>query len=145
MFAKALAKKQDHQVATASDGDEKLNQRSRAPAMSIHENDESITVIADMPGVTQERVEITVDNDILTVRGTVAPDVHSGFQLLRREYEMGNFERAFTLPNEIDKEAVAAAVSKGVLTVTLPKKKSVQPRRIRSEVEPRGQTLPERL
>ncbi|HEX3132651.1 MAG TPA: Hsp20/alpha crystallin family protein [Planctomycetota bacterium] len=134
MFGKIVAHKQetpaDVQTAATKDAEARMHQNVCAPAVSIHETDQAIIVLADMPGVTQERVEITVANDVLTVRGTVAPDVHAGFQLLRREYEIANFERSFTLPTEIDQADVTASVTRGVVTVTLPKKKSVQPRRI---------------
>ena len=130
MFSKALAKTKDQQVATASDADARIRQTTRTPAVNIHETDQAIIVVADMPGVTQDRVEITIDHDVLTLRGAVSPEVHKGFDLLRREYDIANFERAFTLPAEIENENVSAIVCKGVLTVTLPKKKSVQPRRV---------------
>jgi HSP20 family protein len=102
----------------------------RVPAVSIHETQGAIVVVADMPGVTQDKVDITIEQDVVTMRGSVAADVHDGFQQVYREYDTTGFERSFTIPSEVDRDHIDATVKNGVLTLTLPKHKSLQPRRI---------------
>jgi HSP20 family molecular chaperone IbpA len=131
MFSKALAKTNDRQVKAASGGAEQPSAPPRAPAVSIYNTDQSIVVVADMPGVTQDRVDITMDHEVLTLRGAVAPDTHTGFRQLHGEYQTANFERSFTLPSDIDMDQVEASVKQGVVTLTLPKNKAVQLRRIK--------------
>lgn len=130
MFSKSLTKPEDRQVKPSDDGGERVRRPTRVPAVTVLDTEEAILVVADMPGVTQDQVEITVDQDLMTVRGTVPADTHDGFRLLHREYEAASFERTFTVPAEVDSQAVAATVKNGVLTVTLPKQKAVQPRRV---------------
>ena len=132
MSPKQLAKTSDRQVANASPAAaaaEQPQQPTRAPNMTIYETDQAVVVIADMPGVTQNGIDITVDADVLTVRGAVAPMTHNGFRLRHREYQEANFERSLTMPPEIDVEQVKASVKNGVVTLTLPKNKAVQSRR----------------
>jgi len=102
----------------------------RVPAVSIHETTGAIVVIADMPGVTPDQLDITMDQDMVTLRGSVTFDTHAGFQQIHREYACAGFERSFTLPAEVDREHIEATIKHGVLTLTLPKHKSLQPRRI---------------
>jgi len=102
----------------------------RVPAVSIHETPGAIVVIADLPGVTQDQLEVTMDQDLVTLRGSVSADTHAGFQQIHHEYDSAGFERSFTLPAEVDREHIDATVKHGVLTLTLPKHKSLQPRRI---------------
>jgi HSP20 family protein len=102
----------------------------RVPAVSIHETQGAIVIVADMPGVTQEKVDITIEQDLVTMRGSVAPDLHDGFRHVYREYDITGFERSFAIPSEVDRDHIDAMVKNGVLTLTLPKHKSLQPRRI---------------
>jgi HSP20 family protein len=104
--------------------------RVYAPRCDIRETEEALIVVADVPGVDRESVEITLDRGVLTLRAARAAEAHEGFQPLLIEYEPGSYERSFTLPDAIDQERVAATVANGVLTLTLPKAKSARPRRI---------------
>jgi len=132
MLSKALAKTNEHKMMKPSgDGGDHAQQPPRAPAVAIFNTDQAIVVVADMPGVTQEHVEITTDSETLTLKGTVAPDTHKGFRLLHSEYKAANFERSFTIPTDIDTQHVEASVKNGVVTLTLPKNKAVQFRRIK--------------
>jgi HSP20 family molecular chaperone IbpA len=107
-------------------------QRARAwlPSVDILETPENIVVIADMPGVDGDDVEVTLDKGVLTISGAVGSSAPEGFQLAYREYEPRDFQRSFTVPDAIDQEHVAAEVRNGVLTLTLPKAKEAKPRRI---------------
>ena len=96
----------------------------------IHESDEALTVVLEMPGVAKENVNIDIDNDVLRVEGQID---FSGYQELEpgyTEYNVGHYARGFTLSSKIDREAISARLGDGVLTLTLPKAKEAMPRRI---------------
>ena len=117
------APERDERRAAASD-------RPRAPRCDILEHEDRIVVVADMPGVDRESVDITLDKGVLVLRGTVRGEVPDGFQPVLMEYQPATWERSFTLPDAIDPERVEATVANGVLTLTLPKAKEARPRRI---------------
>ncbi len=99
------------------------------PAVDILEEPERIVVYAEMPGVGQNQVEVSMENRVLTLRGTPA-DTDSREGLLRREFGPRVFERAFTLGDEIDTDAIQATMTNGLLKVVLPKKPELAPRKI---------------
>jgi HSP20 family protein len=107
-----------------------LPTRVYTPRCDIRETEEALIVVADLPGADRESVDITLDRGVLTLRASLAPEAHEGFQPLLIEYEPGSYERSFTLPDAIDQERVSATVANGVLTLTLPKATSARPRRI---------------
>ena len=130
MSSPAPSQTQDQAVATARNGAVARPQPVRIPAVSVRETEQAIVLEADLPGVSLDQVEITIDQDVLTLRGTVAPAAHDGYRLLHREYADAGFARSFTVPEGIDRQQVAAVVKNGVLTLTLPKQQATQPRRI---------------
>ena len=102
-----------------------------APATDIIEREDAVEVVCDMPGVEQDRVDVTLENDVLTIIGTQQHDDPEGYQLLYRGYSDGLFRRVFTLSADIDRARIQARMKQGVLRITLPKAAEVQPRRIR--------------
>ena len=105
---------------------EKGVERTRAkrvftPAVDIVEQKDYILLFADMPGVDEKSVDITLDKDSLTIHGSVEPETHKGYRLAISEYGTGDYERTFTVSNEIDREKIIASVKDGVLRLTLPK------------------------
>ena len=106
------------------------NHKVFIPRADIFENQESIVVLADMPGVDDKSVDITLDRNILTINGFVVPEAPAGYTLAYSEYAIGDYRRVFTLSNEIDRERIQARVKNGVLRLTLPKSKAVQPKKI---------------
>ncbi len=100
------------------------------PAVDIIERKEDILLIADMPGVDDRSVDITLEKDILTVDGRVETKLPEGHRLLISEYGTGDYHRVFTLSDEIDKEKILATVKHGVLRLTLPKTEAVRTRKI---------------
>ncbi len=101
------------------------------PPTDIRETDEAIVLTADMPGVKPDGVEVTLDNGVLTVRGTVGDDYRREGAAYA-EYDVGNYHRVFSVPDAIDHDGIEAKMNNGVLTLTLPRK---QPRRKRIEVK----------
>jgi HSP20 family protein len=91
------------------------------PQVDIVESDDRITLVADLPGVDEQSLEVSVEKNVLSLKGTVKPSVPEGYQLAYAEYHVGNFERSFTISNDIDRAGIEAVVKDGVLHLTLPK------------------------
>jgi len=91
------------------------------PRTDIFETDDAIVVIADMPGVSKESLEITLEENILTVDGRVEPERLEGATQTHREFQVGNYHRTFTLSDAVSREGIDARVKDGVLRLTLPK------------------------
>ncbi|MFQ3573316.1 MAG: Hsp20/alpha crystallin family protein [Thermodesulfovibrionales bacterium] len=100
------------------------------PAVDIIEKGDNIIVIADVPGCDEKTVDITLEKNILTINGFVSADEMSGMRLALNEYGVGNYQRQFTLSEEIDREGIQAKVKNGVLTVILPKSATAKTRKI---------------
>ncbi len=101
-----------------------------SPATDIYETKDAIYLVADMPGVAADDVEITLENRILEVRGKVAPQRPEGLELVYSEYRVGDFQRSFRLSEEIDREHIKARLMDGVLEIELPKAAETKARRI---------------
>ncbi len=104
------------------------------PAVDIHEYGDRFEFFVDIPGVDPNKVELTLENGVLTLSGqreeTEAPKGEAGPQYQRTERGQGYFYRRFVLPNTVDSERVHATGKNGVLTVTVPKHAKSMPRRI---------------
>jgi HSP20 family molecular chaperone IbpA len=104
--------------------------RTFVPAADIYETDEALTVVMEMPGVERKDVEVSLEDDVLRVQGRIDFAKYEGLEPVYTEYNVGNYARSFRLSNKINQEEIAAQVQDGVLTLTLPKAKEIQPRRI---------------
>ena len=105
------------------------------PPVDIHEDKDAIYVLAELPGVKADEVHLHVENNILTLTGErklEKDEKHEGYRRVERSY--GTFTRSFALPNSVAGDQVQAEMNDGVLTVKIPKKTEVQPKRI--EVKP---------
>jgi HSP20 family protein len=91
------------------------------PRADIYETEEAIVVVADIPGVDETSVDITLEKGVLTINGTVEPEQPEGYSLTRAEYRVGDYVRSFSLSNEIDQGNIEAALKDGVLRLNLPK------------------------
>lgn len=112
------AEKQEVEATGAERTRERL---AFVPRADIYETAEAITVVTDMPGVDETSVDITLDKNVLTITGYVEPMQPEGYSLAHAEYNIGDFERAFTLSDRIDREGIEATVKDGVLRLVLPK------------------------
>jgi len=101
-----------------------------SPAVDIFENDNAITVLADMPGVKAEDLTIDLRENVLTLSGRVTPLAGPKEQTILREYEDGTFFRQFTLAEVIDQAKIDAHLVDGVLRLELPKVEKAKPRQI---------------
>jgi HSP20 family protein len=100
------------------------------PAADIFENDNSITVLADMPGVRAEDLKIDLHESVLTLTGHVTAPEKPGESDVLREYRSGTFFRQFSLAETIDQSKIDARLTDGVLRLELPKVESARPRQI---------------
>lgn len=101
-----------------------------APNVDIYERDDALVVLADMPGVDRESIDINVENQVLTIKGTMMPEQHEGYQLSYQEYMPANYRRSFNLTNEVDVGKITARFNAGVLEIVLPKAKEAQLKKI---------------
>jgi HSP20 family protein len=117
--------------------DEDVSQRGTwMPPVDIYETEtHDLVVKAELPDMTREDIEVTVENNILTLKGTrkFASDIKEE-QVRRIERSYGTFSRSFTLPNTVDATKVSAEYKNGVLTVKLPFREDARPRTINVEV-----------
>ena len=105
------------------------------PAVDIQEDEDAYTLVADMPGLKKEEIELTVEDDVITLKGARKHEEEKttkGYHRVERSY--GTFERAFRLPSGVDAKKVKAAYEHGVLTVTLAKPEAAKPKRINVDV-----------
>lgn len=100
------------------------------PAADVYETNNSIVVMAEMPGVPPDGVEITLERRVLTIRGRRVANEHAGYQRVYSEYTDGDYERAFTLSENIDRDRIEATLKDGVLHLTLPKAEVARARKI---------------
>jgi HSP20 family protein len=100
------------------------------PPADIYETKDSIVVLAEMPGVPPEGVDLTLERRVLTIRGRSAAGDHTGYQRVYNEYTDGDYERVFTLSENIDRDRIEARLKDGVLHLVLPKAETAKARRI---------------
>jgi HSP20 family protein len=106
------------------------DQPAFVPRVDIYETDAAITVVVDMPGVSEDSVDIILEKGVLTINGNVDPEVPEGYSLVHAEYRVGDYVRNFSLSNEIDQNAIEATLKDGVLRVTLNKITEAQTKKI---------------
>ena len=104
------------------------HERYVAPPVDIYETRDGLVVLADVPGVAQEALEVRVDNNMLTIRGHARHGVPG--EVTYREYELVNFFRQFELSEKVDQGRITADLKCGVLTLNLPKAEEAKPRQI---------------
>lgn len=105
------------------------------PNVDITENEERVRLLADMPGVDPESVDITIEKNVLTIEGRGLVDGMADYTLAGQEFAVGRYRRDFTVSDAIDPEGIKARVRHGVVDVTLPKREQVKARKIKIEIE----------
>ena len=104
--------------------------RYYVPFADIYETDSALCVVMEMPGVEKQNLDVALEHDVLRVDGRIDFSKYDGMEPVYTEYNVGHYTRSFTLSNKIDQELISAQLEDGVLTLTLPKAKEAQPRRI---------------
>ena len=100
------------------------------PPVDIVENENGIRLVADLPGVSKDRLGVRVDGESLTIEGSASVSVADGFELVHQEVRHPAYRRSFTLSRELDASKIEASLKDGVLTLHIPKAEEARPRRI---------------
>ena len=119
----------------AARGEEALVGTSFVPAVDVYEDEHSIALKMEVPGIDQKDIDIRLENNVLTVRGErklEKEEKEENFQRIERRY--GSFSRSFTLPNTVDVENVQADYENGVLKVKLAKRAEAKPKQIKVNI-----------
>jgi HSP20 family molecular chaperone IbpA len=104
--------------------------KAYVPRADIFETKDAVVVVADMPGVDENSIDITLEKGILSINGFVEQDQPQNYSPAYAEYEVGDYFRRFTLSNEVDQENIQATVKNGVLRLHLPKVGPAQAKKI---------------
>jgi HSP20 family protein len=116
--------------------DEGLRTGMWTPAVDIYENNDSVVVKAELPGVEKDQISVEVKDGILTMRGERKFEKEvkeESYHRIERSY--GSFQRSFSLPVSVNQEKVTARFQDGVLEVKLPKKEQAKPKQIQVDVK----------
>ena len=108
--------------------------RTYVPNVDISETENALWLRADMPGVKEDSIEISVEKNVLSIEGQVALQEYADLAPVYTEYNVGNYQRRFTLSKAIDADKIHAHLTNGVLELELPKAESAKPRRVAVQV-----------
>lgn len=120
---KALAKKEERSLSEIAKG-------ALVPPVDIYEDEDQVTLFADLPGVAKENLSLQIDKDTLQIYGKVSKSDGENRADFYTEFPAKDFYRAFTIGEEIDRDKITASMSNGVLKLTLPKAEQAKPRKI---------------
>lgn len=107
-----------------------LPQRSMRPDVDIFEDEMGITLMADLPGVKKEELDIQVDNETLTIDGKAEIDMPEAMRALYADVRATRYQRSFSLSSELDGDKAEASLEDGVLSLRIPKREQYRPRKI---------------
>jgi HSP20 family molecular chaperone IbpA len=105
------------------------------PPVDISETSEGITLRADIPGVNRDRLDIRVDKDTLFIEGDLAVDMPEAGEVIHADLRYAQYRRSFALSGELQTDSIEARLQDGVLTVRIPKRVEVRPRKIEVRTE----------
>ncbi|MDJ0806568.1 MAG: Hsp20/alpha crystallin family protein [Gammaproteobacteria bacterium] len=112
----------------------KETDRPIRPPVDIFEDETGITLQADMPGVSKDRLDVKMDNETLSIEGVADIPMPEGMEALYADVRATRYERSFSLSSELDGDKVDASLRDGVLTLRIPKREKFQPRKIEVRV-----------
>jgi HSP20 family molecular chaperone IbpA len=101
-----------------------------APAVDIFENGHGITVQAEMPGVSKDRLNVQADRNSLLIEGDVVIDMPAGIEALYADVQATKYRRSFVLSGELETDQIEANLKDGMLTVRIPKRAEFRPRKV---------------
>ncbi len=130
-----MAESKELEITEKHEVDTSVHQELRSgnwfvPATDVYETPEKVLLVMDMPGVCFDCVHVNIVEGELVVTGHVGHGEDEDDYVLYREYDVGHYHRHFGLPEMIDRNRIEAAMTNGVLAVTMPKIEEVKPRRI---------------
>lgn len=104
------------------------------PRFVSHDDGQALRLAAELPGISEQDFEVSVEGQTLTVSGRRHTQAPEGYRYLRRERDQYGFSRSFTLPNYLDLNGVEAELEDGVLRILIPRRPEAQPRQIPVQV-----------
>lgn len=113
---------------------ERQDTQAMTPRVDVLEDETGITLLADMPGVLRDSLEIKVEHDSLSIEGTVSAATPQAMEATYAEVRVPRYRRSFTLSRELDSGRIEAQLKDGVLKLRIPKQEQAQPRRISVKV-----------
>ena len=122
----------DKQAVSRSERPEET--RTLLPLVDVFEDRDGILLIADLPGVPKDKLELRIDNDTLLIEGEIAQDAPEHLEAVYAEVRLSRYRRAFSLSSELDSERIDAQLRDGVLNLRIPKHAHAQPRKIEVKV-----------
>jgi HSP20 family protein len=123
----------NQQLAPRNDG-KALEQPFVVPPVDVFENESGITLLADLPGVSRDRLGVRVDGDTLILEAIASTPEPQEMQLVYGEAQYPSYRRQFTLSRELDASRIEASLKDGVLTLAIPKLEEAKPRRVEVRV-----------
>ena len=130
-----MASQQDLQVQHKREMEKKqettVSWRTYLPVTDIFETDQALTVVLEMPGVGKDAVDVSVEDDVLTIDGRIDYSKYEGLQPVYTEYNVGHYARSFQLSSKIEQRNIHAELKDGVMTLVLPKAEKAKPRKIK--------------
>src|SRR6476619_6597451 len=118
-------------LSAEQDAGERTHERPAfIPRVDIYETETGLVVVADLPGVSQKGLEVTLEKRVLSIYGRVEEDAPAGYSQAYREYEIGDFERQFTLSGDFDINGIEATLKSGVFHFAFPRSPEEAERRI---------------
>lgn len=122
------AEKQE--ITTTDDSERTRDRQCFIPRADIYETDDNIILVADIPGADENSTDITLEKNVLTINANVDWNMPEDYGLNYGEYGIGDYQRSFTLSDEIDREKIEATISNGILRLSLPKAGQAKTRKI---------------
>ena len=105
------------------------------PPVDIYETENEFVITAEMPGVNKEGIDLTLDNNELEINGKINGNLPDDEKLKYSEFRLYNYHRKFKVGDSIDNNALKAKLDNGILTLTLPKKEEIKPKKIEVKIE----------
>ena len=113
---------------TSADADRSV--MSLLPPVDVTEDENGITVVADVPGASRESLSLRIDGDTLSLEAPIGLELPDGMEPVYAEVRAAQYRRSFTLSGELDRDRIQASLKDGVLRLHLPKREEARPRRI---------------
>jgi HSP20 family molecular chaperone IbpA len=104
--------------------------RAFIPSADIYESEDALTVVLEMPGMSRDGIDVTIEDGVLTIEGRIDFSKYDGLQPLYSEYNVGPYRRSFRISSQIEQGRITAKLQDGIITLDLPKAEATKPRRI---------------
>jgi HSP20 family molecular chaperone IbpA len=104
--------------------------RYYVPNTDIYETENALTVVVEMPGVEKDKIDISIEDNVLQIEGHIDFASYTEMQPVYTEYNVGHYSRKFSLSSKINQGKISAEMKDGILTLTLPKAEEAKPRKI---------------